>query len=56
MGGPRHTRKKDNRPHGLDIVHALTEPGCWGAERTPNDTRIVWATLHWTAHTEDVTT
>jgi anti-sigma regulatory factor (Ser/Thr protein kinase) len=56
MGGPWRTRKKDDRPHGLDIVQALTGPDRWGAERTPDDTRIVWATLQWTGHTEDVTT
>jgi Histidine kinase-like ATPase domain len=55
MGGPWRTRRKDGRPHGLDIVQALTGPDGWGTERTPGGTRIVWATLGWTGHTEDVT-
>lgn len=55
-GGPWRTRKKDDRPHGLDIVQALTGPDGWGAERTTGGTRVVWATLHWTGHPEDVTT
>jgi anti-sigma regulatory factor (Ser/Thr protein kinase) len=42
--GRRHTA---DRPHGLDIVDALTGPDRWGAERTPGDTRVVWATLQW---------
>jgi two-component sensor histidine kinase len=52
MGGPWRTRKKDDRPHGLDIVQALTGPDGWGTERTPGDTRVVWATLEWTGRTE----
>jgi anti-sigma regulatory factor (Ser/Thr protein kinase) len=47
MGGPWRKRKQDDRPHGLDIVQALTGPDGWGTERTPDDTRIVWATLGW---------
>lgn len=47
MGGPWRTRKDDDRPHGLDIVEALTGPGAWGTERTPEDGRIVWASLTW---------
>ena len=47
MGGPWRTRKQDDRPHGLDIVQALTGPDGWGTERTPGDTRVVWATLRW---------
>jgi serine/threonine-protein kinase RsbW len=42
--GRRHTA---DRPHGLDIVEALTGPDRWGTERTPGDTRVVWATLEW---------
>ncbi len=52
MGGPWRTRKDDDRPHGLDIVHALTGPAGWGTERTPRDTRIVWATLQWAGRVE----
>ena len=47
MGGPWRKRKEDDRPHGLDIVEALTGPDGWGAERTPGNTRVVWATLQW---------
>ena len=36
--GRRHTA---DRPHGLDIVDALTGPDRWGTERTPDDTRVV---------------
>jgi hypothetical protein len=48
MGGPWRTRKEDDRPHGLDIVEALTGPDGWGPERTPGDTLVVWAALDWT--------
>ena len=53
MGGPWRTRKQDDRPHGLDIVQALTGPDGWGTERTPGGTRVVWATLEWPGRTED---
>jgi anti-sigma regulatory factor (Ser/Thr protein kinase) len=46
-GAWRGRRKAADRPHGLDIVEALTGPDCWGTERTPDDTRVVWATLEW---------
>ncbi len=42
--GRRHTA---DRPHGLDIVEAMTGPDRWGTERTPDNTRVVWATLEW---------
>jgi anti-sigma regulatory factor (Ser/Thr protein kinase) len=42
-----------DRPHGLDIVEALTGPDRWGAERTPGGTRVVWATLQWPGRTKD---
>ena len=45
MGGPWRPRKDDDRPHGLDIVEALTGPGGWGTGITPGTTRVVWATL-----------
>lgn len=54
MGGPWRTRKEDDRPHGLDIVQALSGPDGWGTERTPDDTRIMWATLQWSRGTEDL--
>jgi hypothetical protein len=47
MWGPWRARRQDDRPHGLDIVQALTGPNGWGTERTPGDTRVVWATLEW---------
>lgn len=47
MGGPWRTRKPDDRPHGLDIVEALTEPDGWGTETTADQTRVVWARLEW---------
>jgi anti-sigma regulatory factor (Ser/Thr protein kinase) len=47
MGGPWRTHRDDDRPHGLDIVEALTGPGGWGTETTGDGGRIVWATLTW---------
>jgi len=43
----RHSRQHDHdaRPHGLDIVEALTGPDGWGTERTPDGGRVVWARL-----------
>jgi two-component sensor histidine kinase len=52
MGGPWRTRTHDDRPHGLDIVQALAGPDGWGTQQTPDDTRIVWATLQWPGPTE----
>jgi anti-sigma regulatory factor (Ser/Thr protein kinase) len=47
MGGPWRKRKTDDRPHGLDIVEALTGPDGWGTEITADETRVVWAKLKW---------
>lgn len=47
MGGPWRKRREDDRPHGLDIVEALTGPDGWGTERTSGDARVVWARLSW---------
>jgi len=47
MGGPWRTRKDDDRPHGLDIVAALTGPDGWGTQRAGDGGRIVWARLTW---------
>jgi anti-sigma regulatory factor (Ser/Thr protein kinase) len=47
IGGPWRTRKPDDRPHGLDIVEALTGPDGWGTQITPDETRVVWARLGW---------
>jgi serine/threonine-protein kinase RsbW len=45
LGGPWHRKRADGRPHGLDVVEALTGPGGWGAETTVGGGRIVWARL-----------
>jgi anti-sigma regulatory factor (Ser/Thr protein kinase) len=47
MGGPWRQRKPDDRPHGLDIVDALTGPDGWGTETTGDGDRVVWAQLSW---------
>jgi len=47
MGGPWRKRREDDRPHGLDIVEALTGPDGWGTERTSGAARVVWARLSW---------
>jgi histidine kinase-like protein len=47
MGGPWRRRKPGDRPHGLDIVAALTGPGGWGTETTGDGGRVVWARLSW---------
>jgi anti-sigma regulatory factor (Ser/Thr protein kinase) len=44
-GGPwRDGPRDDSRPHGLDVVNAITGPGNWGLD---GDTRgrTAWATL-----------
>jgi len=45
LGGPWRRRQPDNRPHGLDVVEALTGPDGWGTETTTDGGRIVWARL-----------
>ncbi|MGH3187549.1 MAG: ATP-binding protein [Streptosporangiaceae bacterium] len=47
MGGPWRKRTDDDRPHGLDIVAALTGPGGWGTQTAGDGGRIVWARLTW---------
>jgi histidine kinase-like protein len=47
LGGPWRARKHDDRPHGLDVVEALTGPGGWGSEVTADQSRVVWAQLAW---------
>ena len=44
-GGPWHREPPDGRPHGLDVIEALTGPGNWGVETTSDGRRIVWAQL-----------
>jgi hypothetical protein len=45
LGGPWHRKPADDRPHGLNVVEALTGPGNWGTEITSGGERIVWARL-----------
>jgi anti-sigma regulatory factor (Ser/Thr protein kinase) len=45
LGGPWHCAQPDDRPHGLDVVEALTGPDGWGVETTGDGGRIVWARL-----------
>ena len=45
LGGPWRRRQPDDRPHGLDVVRALTGPDGWGVETTTDGRRVVWARL-----------
>jgi hypothetical protein len=45
LGGPWQPRWPGDRPHGLDIVAALTGPDNWGTETASDGNRIVWARL-----------
>jgi len=47
LGGPWHSPRPDDRPHGLDIIEALAGPGNWGTETTGDGSRIVWVQLAW---------
>ncbi len=44
LGGPWHCRPPDGRPHGLDLVEALTGPDGWGVDTTTGG-QVVWARL-----------
>lgn len=46
-GGPWRQRTHGDRPHGLDIVQALTGPDRWGTHPAGTGGRIVWAELSW---------
>jgi hypothetical protein len=46
MGGPWRPRDPRARPHGLDIVQALTGQGEWDIQVT-NTGRTAWARLTW---------
>jgi hypothetical protein len=46
-GGPWRPRKPDDRPHGLDIIQALTGDGGWGTQATDSGGRLTWARLSW---------
>ena len=45
LGGPWHRQPQDDRPHGLDIIQALTGPDNWGVATTGDGGRVVWARL-----------
>ena len=45
LGGPWQPRQPGSRPHGLDIITALTGPGGWGTQAAGDGDRIVWAQL-----------
>jgi anti-sigma regulatory factor (Ser/Thr protein kinase) len=48
LGGPwRQQRNPGDRPHGLDIIRALTGPDQWGTQVTGTGGRTVWARLTW---------
>jgi len=47
LGGPWRPRTPGDRPHGLDIIQALTGPGGWGTQPVGTGGRIVWAWLSW---------
>jgi hypothetical protein len=47
LGGPWRTRQPIDRPHGLDIIAALTGPDGWGTQTVGTGGRIVWARLTW---------
>ena len=40
-------RKPDDRPHGLDIIQALTGQDGWGTQVTSTGGRLTWARLSW---------
>ena len=47
LGGPWRRRHPSDRPHGLDIIDALTGPDGWGSEPAGTRGRTVWARLTW---------
>jgi hypothetical protein len=47
LGGSWRTRQPGDRPHGLDIIAALTGPDGWGTQPAAAGGRIVWARLSW---------
>ena len=45
LGGPWHPAPRDtSRPHGLDVIQAVTGPGNWGINGD-SDGRTAWARL-----------
>ena len=49
LGGPWCHGQSEDRPHGLDVVEALTGPDGWGIEPTSDGRRVVWARLDFKA-------
>jgi hypothetical protein len=47
LGGPWRPRTPGDRPHGLDMIQALTGTGGWGTQATSNGHRLTWARLSW---------
>ncbi len=48
LGGTWIVSPRDgDRPHGLDIVEALSGADNWGMEVTPDGDRVCWARLEW---------
>jgi Histidine kinase-like ATPase domain len=47
LGGPWRPRQPGGRPHGLDIIQALTGQDGWGTQPAGTGGRIVWASLSW---------
>ena len=45
LGGSWQRGQSDGRPHGLDVVQALTGPEGWGIETVSDGGRVVWARL-----------
>ena len=45
LGGPWRPRSSGDRPHGLNVVEALTGPEGWGVKTTDDGGRVVWARL-----------
>jgi len=45
LGGPWRGTRPGDRPHGLDVVEALTGPDGWGTDTTSDGGRVVWARL-----------
>jgi anti-sigma regulatory factor (Ser/Thr protein kinase) len=47
LGGPWNPAPRDTtRPHGLDVIQALTGPGNWGINGDSTG-RTAWARLSW---------
>jgi anti-sigma regulatory factor (Ser/Thr protein kinase) len=47
LGGPWRPRNTGDRPHGLDLIEAITGPDGWGTRPAGTAGRTVWARLTW---------